>query len=112
MGIEGLKVSYKGSQSYLNKEEKEAVMSWLKEQKYWDLSELECYLREKYDVVFKSKSSYYELLSEAKVSWQKAQKKEPEERPRGSEEEKSGNQVKIRRNYGKNQINPLSSLKT
>ncbi len=45
------------------------------------MSELECYLIEQYDVVFKSQSSYYELLSEAKISWQKAQKKNPRKDP-------------------------------
>ena len=39
-GIEGLKLSYKGAKSYLTAQQKEEVMSWLKEQKYWDLSEL------------------------------------------------------------------------
>ncbi|NES73965.1 MAG: IS630 family transposase, partial [Okeania sp. SIO2D1] len=61
--------------------EKEAVINWIKSQKYWDLSELECYLIEEYGVVFKSLSSYYELLNEAKISWQKAQKKNPKKDP-------------------------------
>ncbi|NES70066.1 MAG: IS630 family transposase, partial [Okeania sp. SIO2D1] len=83
IGKEGLKLSYQGSKSYLTTEEKEETLSWLKEQEYWDLSELECYLIEKYDVVFQSKTSYYNLLSEAKITWQKAQtsnqRKNPEE---------------------------------
>lgn len=56
-------------------------MTWVKEQKHWDLSELECYLVEQYDVVFQSPTSYYELLKEARVSWQKAQKKHPRQDP-------------------------------
>jgi transposase len=36
------------------------------------LSGLECYLIDHFDVVFKSSTSYYELLKEAKISWQKA----------------------------------------
>ena len=80
-GIEGLKLSYKGSKSYLSVEEKQAVIAWLKKQEYWDLSELECYLIDVYDVVFQSPTSYYALLAEAKISWQKSQKKNPRKDP-------------------------------
>jgi transposase len=80
-GIEGLKLSYKGAKSYLTKPQKEQVKTWLSEQSYWDLSELECYLIEQFDVVFKSQVSYYELLKEAKISWQKAQPKNPRKDP-------------------------------
>lgn len=80
-GVEGLKLSYQGAKSYLTEQEKQAVITWLKEQEYWDLSELECYLLETYDVVFQSPTSYYELLKEARVTWQKAQKKNPRHDP-------------------------------
>ncbi|MDJ0714751.1 MAG: helix-turn-helix domain-containing protein [Prochloraceae cyanobacterium] len=50
-GIEGLKLADKGSKSYLTKEQKEETIEWLQKQEYWDLSELECYLIEKFDVV-------------------------------------------------------------
>lgn len=80
-GIEGLKLSYKGAKSYLTKQQKEQVLTWLSEQKYWDLSELECYLIEQFDVVFKSQVSYYKLLKEARISWQKAQPKNPRKNP-------------------------------
>jgi len=79
--IEGIKLSYQGSLSYLSRKEKQAVLAWLQEQEYWDLSELECYLIEQYDVVFQSPTSYYSLLAEAKISWQKAQKKNPRKDP-------------------------------
>ena len=80
-GIAGLKLSYQGSQSYLTLQEKEEVLTWLQKQKYWDLSELGCYLIEQYDVVFKAHASYYNLLKEAKISWQKAQAKNPLQDP-------------------------------
>ncbi len=80
-GIAGIKLSYQGSKSYLSREEKQAVIAWLQKQEYWDLSELECYLIEQYDVVFQSPTSYYSLLAEAKISWQKAQKKNPRKNP-------------------------------
>ncbi|VXD17538.1 IS630 family transposase [Planktothrix paucivesiculata] len=80
-GTEGIKLSYQGSKSYLTSQEKQEVITWLQEQKYWDLSELECYLIEEYDVVFQSPTSYYSLLAEAKVSWQKAERKNPRKEP-------------------------------
>ncbi len=81
IGIEGLKLSYQGAESYLTEQQRQEVINWLKSQKYWDLSELECHLIEQYDVVFKSPTSYYELLKEARNSWQKAQKKHPRQDP-------------------------------
>lgn len=45
------------------------------------MSELECYLIEQYNVVFKSPTSYYSLLAEAKISCCKAQKKNPRKDP-------------------------------
>lgn len=80
-GIEGLKLSYKGAKSYLTEEEKNEVLIWLSRQEYWDLSELECYLIEQFDVAFQSQTSYYNLLKEAKISWQKAQPKNPRKNP-------------------------------
>ena len=76
-GIEGLKLGYKGSKTHLTKEQKEEAIEWLQKQEYWDLSELECYLIEKFDVVFRAAASYYNLLKEAKISWQKAQASNP-----------------------------------
>ena len=35
------------------------MLAWQKAQNYWDISELECYLIEQYDVVFQSPASYY-----------------------------------------------------
>ena len=51
-GVAGLKLSYKGAKRYLSEQQKKEVITWLKSQEYWDLSELECYLVEQYDVVF------------------------------------------------------------
>ncbi|MGD1699724.1 winged helix-turn-helix domain-containing protein [Dapis sp. BLCC M229] len=75
--MEGLKLAYKGAKSYLTYQQRDEVFKWLHEQEYWDLSELECYLIDKFDVVFKSPTSYYKLFKEAKISWQKAQPKNP-----------------------------------
>ncbi|MBJ7898514.1 MAG: helix-turn-helix domain-containing protein, partial [Cyanobacteria bacterium RI_101] len=74
-GVEALKLGYQGSKSYLSDEQKQQTFQWLNEQEYWSVSELECYLAEKFGVEFKSLTSYYEILKEADISWQKAQVK-------------------------------------
>lgn len=78
-GMEALKLGYKGSKSYLNDEQKQQTLQWLNQQEYWSVSELECYLAEQFDVEFKSLTSYYNILKEAGISWQKAQIKNPKQ---------------------------------
>jgi putative transposase len=74
-GIEGLKLSYKGGKSYLDPQEKQEVFAWLQQKESWDLSELEEYIVEQYNVVFRSPTSYYSLFKEAQSNWQKYHKK-------------------------------------
>ena len=76
-GVEALKSRYQGTKGYLSQSEKAKVREWLVEQQAWDISELEVYLIEEYDVVFKSRQSYYQLLKEAKISWQKGESVNP-----------------------------------
>ena len=76
-GIAGFKPQHKGRQSYLSKEERAEVKAWLQTKNIWELSELEYHLAEKYDVVYESKQSYYDLLEEAGLSWKKTSKVNP-----------------------------------
>lgn len=80
-GVEALRLGYEGSKGYLNDEQKQQTLQWLNQQEYWSLSELECYLLEQFDVEFKSLTSYYNILKEADISWQKAQVKNPRQDP-------------------------------
>jgi transposase len=76
-GIKGLRLGYKGARTKLNKEEEEETIKWLLCQEYWDISELEIYLIEEYDVVFESKESYYKIYRQANITRQKAEKVNP-----------------------------------
>ncbi len=88
-GVEGIKLGYQGSLGYLNERQKQQVIDWLKSQKYWwDLNQLECYIAEKFDVSYAAKSSYYDLFSEAGISWKKSQKKNPRKNPELVDEKK------------------------
>ena len=75
-GIPGLKLGYRGAKTKLTTEE-ESTIKWLLCQQYWDISELEIYLTEKYDVIFESKGSYYKIYRKAKITRQKAEKVNP-----------------------------------
>src|SRR6476469_3283314 len=76
-GIAGLKLGYRGSKSYLTLIQKLEIKAWLIHTKNRNLSELERHLIEKYDVVFKSAQSYYQILNESQLTWQKANKENP-----------------------------------
>lgn len=76
-GVEGIKLSYKGSKSYLKPEQKQQVLDWLKRKNYWNINELECYIAQEFNVVFEGRTSYYNLFHEAGVSWKKSQKENP-----------------------------------
>ncbi len=76
-GIAGLKLKHKGSKGYLTPVERETVIDWLKQKKYWHLSELKEYIEDSFTVNFESNQSYYELFKQADISWKKTQKKNP-----------------------------------
>lgn len=76
-GIAGLKLGYQGSKSYLTIKEKTAIIEWLRPPERRNISELERHLIETYDVVFKSPESYYHILRESQLSWQKGNRENP-----------------------------------
>ena len=68
-GLTGIKLKYKGSAGYLNKKQREAVMSWLKQKTGINISELIDHVEQCYGVVYCSCQSYYNLFKNAGVSW-------------------------------------------
>ncbi len=80
-GIEGIRLGYRGAENYLTPEQRAEVITWLKTRDYWNIDELVSYLDEYYHVIYKSKQSYYQLLSLAKISWKKSQKTNPSHDP-------------------------------
>jgi len=71
LGVQGLKLGYQGSVGYLEPEQRQAVIAWLKRKNYWNLAELQGYIEAEYQVVFNSKQSYYTLFEQAGISWKK-----------------------------------------
>jgi putative transposase len=76
-GAEGLKLGYKGGLGYLSREQVEAVVTWLQQKDYWQLEELQRHLWETYQVEFRSRQSYYDLMTQAGLSWKKTQTVNP-----------------------------------
>ncbi|MCC5599826.1 IS630 family transposase [Nostoc favosum] len=76
-GVEGLKLAYKGSQGFLNPQQRACILEWLKTKDKWNLSELEYEIASSYGVVFESKQSYYDLFDAARISWKKTQAYNP-----------------------------------
>jgi len=70
-GVSGLRLGYQGSVGYLEPEQRQAVITWLKTKNYWNLAELQGQIQDGYDVVFDSKQSYYTLFEQAGISWEK-----------------------------------------
>ncbi len=76
-GLDGIKLGYQGSKSYLTLEQRVDVITWLQTKEYINIDELFTYLDEHYDVIYQSKQSYYDFLSAANISWNSSQKNNP-----------------------------------
>jgi len=72
-----LLLGYKGSSSYLKESEKASIVTYLNKQTSITLVAFKKYIKETYQVVYKSDQSYYDLLELGKMSWKKTQKKIP-----------------------------------
>ena len=81
LGVSALKLAYKGSVGYLKHEELAATSDWLQEKNYWNLGELKAYIESRYEIVFSSQESYYEIFASAGLSWKKSQKRNPKTAP-------------------------------
>ncbi len=76
-GAEALLLKYKGKKSYLDDDSKKKVISFLKKKKTFSVEDLRDYLEDKYQVIYKSKQSYYERLKEGGLSWKRSEKVNP-----------------------------------
>lgn len=76
-GAPALLLKYKGKESYLSKANRKEVISFLKTKETFSTEALRDYLEENYQVVYKSKQSYYDLLKEGGLSWKRTEKINP-----------------------------------
>jgi putative transposase len=80
-GVSGLVLHHQGSSGYLSTQQRQSVIDWLQQKNYWNLRELQQHVEDTYEVVFASNQSYYDLFSEAGISWKKTQKCNPKTDP-------------------------------
>ena len=76
-GVEGLTLKYQGTRPFLSATERQAVISWLKNQKEWSVEHLHEYIETTYGIVFQSRQSYYQLLKEAEITYKRVQRTNP-----------------------------------
>ena len=76
-GIESLRPKYKGTVGFLSKEQRAELTAYISEKTHYSLEELQKYVEEKYDVVYKSLQSYYDILSAGGLSWHRTHKENP-----------------------------------
>ena len=76
-GLVGLRVGYRGSESYLTESERAEVVVWIAAQATADLLRLQAHLAETYAVTYQSNQSSYDLLHAAGMSWKKVQASNP-----------------------------------
>lgn len=76
-GVTGLTLKYRGSPSFLTKEQRNEVLDWLKAQSHWSLQHLREHLEQCYEVVYAADQSYYDLLAAAEITYKKAQATNP-----------------------------------
>ena len=72
-----LRLGYRGSESYLQEEQRQAILRWLEARETVSVEALRDYIEEQYGVVYRSKQSYYELLAAGGMSYHRSEKANP-----------------------------------
>jgi transposase len=68
-GVEGLRLRYQGKEALLKPEQRAAVVEWIKEHETLRVEEVRDYVESHYGVIYQSKQSYYDLLSDGGMSY-------------------------------------------
>lgn len=76
-GAEALRMGYEGDAGYLSQEQRGEVIGWIKSLERVSVEEVRDYIEKKYQVVYRSKQSYYELLEAGGMSYHKSEKVNP-----------------------------------
>lgn len=80
-GLHSLRMGYKGSTGSLSRDERAEVIQWIQAHPFCGVDGLYRYLDVHYTVVYAVKQSYYNLLHDARISWKKTQKTNPNSDP-------------------------------
>jgi putative transposase len=76
-GVGGLRVRYRGSESYLSVEQRQEIEGWLGAQETITVEEVRDEIEARFGVVYQSKQSYYDLLDASGLSYHRTEKGNP-----------------------------------
>jgi transposase len=76
-GGAALRLGYRGSESYLQEEQRQAILQWIVARETVSVEAVRDYIEEQYGVVYRSKQSYYELLEAGGMSYHRSEKDNP-----------------------------------
>jgi len=76
-GIDALLLGYTGSEGYLSTVQRQTVISWINKRDTVTVEDLCDHIRETYDVEYRTRKSYTDLLHEAGFSRKKTGKENP-----------------------------------
>jgi putative transposase len=76
-GVNGLRLGYEGRKPYLTVEQRQEVINWINGRTSLRLEELREHLEKTYGVLYQSKQSYYDLLSEGGMSYHRSEAMNP-----------------------------------
>jgi putative transposase len=76
-GVDALFVSYQGSKSYLTQEQKQEILQWVAQHSTLKIEEIIVHIEEKYQVIYQSKQSYYDLLEQGGMSYHRSEPVNP-----------------------------------
>lgn len=68
-GVAGLRLAYKGSKSYLSGSQRDQVIEWIASHETLSVETVRDYLETHFGVIYASKQSYYDLLTEGGMSY-------------------------------------------
>jgi putative transposase len=77
-GVEGLRLHYRGSESYLSVEQRQAIEDWLGTQETITVEEVRDEIEARYGISYQSKQSYYALLEAGGLSYHRTEKGNPQ----------------------------------
>lgn len=72
-----LKLTYKGKEKYLTKEEENKILEWIINKEEIKIEEVIEYIEKQYQIIYKSKQSYYDLMDKAGMSYHKSEAVNP-----------------------------------
>jgi putative transposase len=76
-GAVGLFLAYQGKEKYINPCQEQEVISWIQDHKTLTIEQLIEHITHTYGVTYKSKHSYYDLLSRGGMSYHRSEKANP-----------------------------------